>query len=377
MKMMSPHARPRMPWFSSWLVLAASLLLVCFGSNVASADTAVLSRNGTLYEVFIAPYRDVVAGASVVRYFAAQDYPVVGLRTTAPDGNVALEVVDGTFTSEPKGLPSVAVDETTGAVIVCYSKYQGLMSDLHVAVQRDGLWVGQDIAANPGLYLSLNPQMTATRQQYLAFDGKGGTVTKSRTIFSLVWWEESGLSQARYAPIFVEDGVLAIGAVVAFDLNDLMGHGGSTDISGLPSSSYMFPAVQGDPASTNGGVLISFANLVTRREQVISVTFPADLTKLSGASSPGGFPDAQVRSHVPVGRELGDGPILMNRDTQVEVGYFIAPTGRATSWWVDSTGLRYIQNDAAATDQPKTLLIRPDFPVDRALNVIREMTFRN
>src|SRR5450759_2113280 len=58
MKMMSPHARPRMPWFSSWLVLAASLLLVCFGSNVASADTAVLTRDGTLYEVFIAPYPD-------------------------------------------------------------------------------------------------------------------------------------------------------------------------------------------------------------------------------------------------------------------------------------------------------------------------------
>lgn len=377
MKMMSPQVRPRMPWFSTWLVLAASILIACLGSNGASADSAVLTRDGTLYEVFVASYHDVVAGSSVVHYFKAQDYPVVGLRTTAPDGSVAVDVVDGTFTPDMKGLPSVAVDESTGAIIICYSKYMGLMADLHVAVRRDGLWDSQDIAPNPGLYLSLNPRMTATRQQYLDFDGKGGTVTKFRTIFSLVWWEESGLSQARYAPIFVEDGALSIGAVVAFDLNDLMGHGGSTDIGGLPASSYMFPAVQSDPASKNGGVLISFANLVTRREQVISVTFPDDLTKLSGDSGPGGLPAAQVRAHIPVGRELGDGPIPIYRDTLADVGYFISPSGRATSWWVDSTGLRYIRNDAAASDQPKTFPIRSDFSIYRALGLIREMTFRD
>ena len=375
--MTSPHPLPRMSRSSTWLVLAASLLLACPASHVASAESAILTSDGTLYEVFIGPYRDVVAGASVVPYFPSQVFPVVALRTTAPNGNVALEFVDGTFTAEPKGLASIGVDETTGTVLVCYSKFQGLMSDLHIAVRRGGLWVGRDIAPSPGLYLSLNPRMTSTRQQYIDFDGKGGTVTKTRTIFSLVWWEESGLSQARYAPIFVEDGVLSVDAIVAFNLNDLVERKGFTDISGLPFSSYMFPAVERDPSSTKGGVLVSFANLATRREQVISITFPDDLTKLTGASAAGGVPDAQVRAHVPIGRELGDGPIPMNRDTQADVGYFLSSTGRATSWWTDSTGIRYIRNDAPADDPPKTLVVRPDFPVDRALSVIREMTLKN
>ncbi len=374
---MSSHARPRMHRSSTWIAFAASLLLSCLGSRGAWAETAVLTGDGTLYEVFIGPYQSVVAGASVTPYSRSQSFPVVALRTTPPNGNVTLEVVDGTYTAEPKGLPSVGVDESTGTVLVCYSKFQGLMSDLHIAVRRGGLWVGRDIAPSPGLYLSLNPRMTSTRQQYIDFDGKGGTVTKTRTIFSLVWWEESGLSQARYAPIFVEDGVLSVDAIVAFNLNDLVERKGFTDISGLPFSSYMFPAVERDPSSTKGGVLVSFANLATRREQVISITFPDDLTKLTGASAAGGLPDAQVRAHVPIGRELGDGPIPMNRDTQADVGYFLSSTGRATSWWTDSTGIRYIRNDAPADDPPKTLVVRPDFPVDRALSVIREMTLKN
>jgi|GEM_PF-1427925 len=376
---MSSHARPRMPWSSMWFTLAASVLLgvLAVGSHGASAETAVLTGDGTLYEVFIGPYQDVVPGSSVVPGLPSRDFPVVALRTTAPDGRVAIEMVDGTFTSEPKGLPSIEMDEATGTVIVCYSKYQGIMSDLHISVRRDGRWVGRDIQPNAGLYLSMNPRMTATRQRYVDFDGKGGTVTKFRTIFSLVWWEESGPSQARYAPIFVEDGVLSVDTVVAFNLNDLVGRKGFTDISGLPFSAYMFPAVERDPSSTNGGVLVSFANLATRREQVISITFPDDLTKLPGASASGGLPDVQVRAHIPVGRELGDGPIPMNRDTQANVGYFLSSTGRATSWWTDSTGIRYVRNDAAAGDQPRTLSVRPDFPVDRALSVIREMTLKN
>ncbi len=368
---MSPHARPRMRWSSMWLALAASLLLACFGSQGASADTAVLGGDGTLYEVFIGPYQDVVPGSSVVPGLPSQDFPVVALRTTPPNGKVAIEVVDGTFTAEPKGLPSVEVDEATGTLIVCYSKFQGLMSDLHISVRRDGFWVSRDIATNPGIYLSLNPRMTAVRQQYVDFDGHGGTVTKSRTIFSLVWWEESGPSQARYAPVFVEDGVLSVDSVVAYNLNDLMGQGGVTNANGLPFSSYMFPAVQRDPSSANGGVLVSFVNLVTQREHVISITFPDDLTKI------GAPPEVQIRAHGPIGRQLRDAGIPLNRDTQADVGYFLSPTGRATSWWTDTTGFHYLRNDAPAGDQPKTFPIRADFPVDRALGVLREMTLKN
>ncbi len=384
---MPQSVRPRTSSLSTRMALAVSFLLgllaVAVPGQVASAETAFLTSDGTLFEVFIAPYENVVPGAAVTGHFAAQDFPVVALRTTRPGGSVVLDVVDGTFTSEPKGLPSVAVDESTGTVIVCYSKYVGLMSDLHVAVRRDGGWASRDIRPSAGIYLSLNPRLAATRQQYVDFDGKGGTVTKSRTIFSLVWWEESGPSQARYAPIFVEDGILSVDAIVAYNLNDIVGKQGFTDIGGLPFSSYMFPAVERDLSSSSGGVLVSFANLVTRREQVISITFPGDLTKIpgasgaSGTSGSSGLPEAQVRGHIPVGRELGGGPLRQEQDTPTDVGYFLSSTGKSTSWWTDSTGVHYFRNDAPAGDQPKLLLLRPDFPVDRALSLIRDMTLTN
>ena len=69
---------------------------------------------------------------------------------------------------------------------------RGLMADMHVAVRRDGVWLGQDILSNRGLYLSINPKVVVTRQQYVDFDDDGAPVTKTRSIFSLVWWEESG-----------------------------------------------------------------------------------------------------------------------------------------------------------------------------------------
>jgi hypothetical protein len=302
---------------------------------------------------------------------------VVALRTTSPDGKVSNEVVEGTFTSEPKGLPSLEIDETSGTILVCYSRYQGLMSDLHIAVRRDGVWVGRDVQPNSGLYLSINPQLTASRQRYVDFDGKGGTVTKSRTIFSLVWWEESGLSQARYAPIFVEDGVLSVDQVVAYNLNELLGMKGTTDIGGLPFSSFMFPAVQRDLASQNGGILVSFASLTTRREYVVSITFPDDMTVISGGSASGAGSEAQIRAHIPVGRTLSDNPIPASRDTQADVGYFLASNGRATSWWLDGTNVRYLRNDAPAGDAPKSLLLRSDFSLHQALVVVREMTLKN
>jgi hypothetical protein len=349
--------------------VAASLLLGVFTivdfRHSASAETAVLTSDGTLHEAIIGLYRDVVPGASLVPSLAEKNFSVVVLRTTSPSGETNVDVVDGTVTVEPKGLPAIAVDEATGTLVICYSRFQGVTSDLHVAIRRGDAWVNRDIQPSSGFCLSLNPRMTATRQQYLDFDSSGGTVTKSRTILSLIWWEESGSSRARYAPIFVEDGVVSIDAVATYDLNELLGKGGTTDSVGIPLSAYEFPAVASDPSSTTGGVLVVFANLVTHREIVASIVFPNNLTQPPGA---------QVKAHMPIGRQLGDGPIPVNRDTQAAVGYFVSSTGRATSWWTDATGLRFIRNDAPAGDVPKTLIIRTDFPVDRALSVVREMT---
>jgi len=372
MSIPAPGRRPRL---SALLAAGAAALLLAaaWAAPPACGETAVLTSNGTLYEVIAGTYKDV--NPDLPPGAPEASYPVVALRTTLPGRGQSLEIVEGTVDSSKKGTPSVEVDEATGSIFVCYMRYAGFMSDLHVAVLRNGLWAGRDIAPNTGLYLSLNPRMVVTRQRYLDYDAMGGTVYKWRSILSLVWWEETGETQARYAPIFIEDGAVYFNAISAYNLNEIVGRTGSTNGAGLPLSAYQFPAVQPDPTS-NGGVLITFADLATQRERVIALTFPDDMTVPGKKSGGTGVPEAFIKAHGPIGREIGNGPIPVQRDVQSAVEYFIAPTGRATSWWTDGKSVFFLGNDAPVGDAPKAIALHPDFNVDRARLLIRDMNAR-
>ncbi len=159
-----------------------------------------------------------------------------------------------------------------------------------------------------------------------------------------MWWEESGASQARYAAVFIEDGDLRLDDVTAWNLNELNGAGGPTDNSGLPLSSYAHPGLQRD-AGTNGGVLVSFANLAMRKQQVIRLAFPDDLPKLV---PPDGLTSAQrtsfARGHTPIGRGFTDTPIPFQIDLpfETQVGTIISPAGIPTFYWNSGGGLSYL-----------------------------------
>ena len=244
---------------------------VLVAAGRAAADSAVLTQSGILYEIVETTYGQVVPGAG-----SYGPTPVLALRTTRPDGSTALELVDGTVDSNEEWSETVEFDETTQTLFVAYVKNQsGFTADVHFSIHRGNTWREGSFLANAGLFLSLNPRMVITRQKYIDFDGKGGTVEKHRSILHLIWWEESGPSQARYAAVFVEDGQLGIDQIVPYNLNELAAAGGNTLSQGLPLSSYMFPAVQRD-LSSNGGVMVSFANLVNQRETVLAIGYPDD-----------------------------------------------------------------------------------------------------
>lgn len=350
--------------------LAAALLALCWSAS-ALAGTAVLSRAGTLYEVFPAPlseYDSSLAGTIAGRT------PVLLLRSTPSAGTPSLEVVAGTRDSADEGAESVEIDEATGTVFTIYTKFQGLMSDLHVAVRRDGQWAEENILPNVGLYLSLNPRVVVTRQRYVDFDGSGGTVTKSRSILHLIWWEESGASQARYAALFVEDGVLRLEDTAAYNLNDIAGTVGTpAGFPDLPLSSYTFPVIQRD-STTNGGALASFADLVTGKQTVLQITFPDDITKLAPPGATSGDREVYSRSHLPIGRDRGRGTIPRSMSTQSTVSGVISPHGTATLfYWSEGNVLKVVGSDAPETASPLSIPLRPDFSVDRAIAVVREM----
>jgi len=351
--------------------LASTVLLAAamFVTGLANADSAVVAPNGTVYEVFPARYADVV---SLPAGSPDAETPILALRITPSGLPSSVEIVDGTVDFNQEGSVSIDFEETTDTLFVAYTKAQGLMADMHVAIRRDAAWSGHDILPNRGIYLSINPRVVVTRQQYVDFDAEGLPVTKTRSIFSLIWWEESGPSQARYAPIFVEDGELRVDAVQAWNLNELAGAAGYTDPTGLPVSAFSYPAVQADPTS-NGGVLVTFANLATRQQQVLRISFPDDLTKLAPEGATKVPEEAWARSHVPIGRSAGSGRIPLNMNTLSEVEATISQKGVTTFHWVEASTMRFIQSDDAEESQPRRLALRSDFSAEKATRLVKAL----
>ena len=352
-------------------VTFAAAIVLATGS--AFADSAVVAPDGTLYEVSPARYGDIVptpGGSPDI------EMPVLALRVTPPGRPSYIEIVEGTVDLNAEGSVSIEFEETTGTLFVAYTKARGLMADMHVAIRRGAVWSGQDILPNQGLYLSLNPKVVVTRQQYVAFGEDGLPITKTRSIFSLIWWEESGPSQARYAPIFVEDGQLRVDEIRAWNLNELAGAAGVTDATGLPLSSYSYPSVQLDPTA-NGGVLATFANLVTRKQQVLRITFPDDLTKLAPPGSTTISEPDLARSHYPIGRSGGGGRLPLNMDTLSEVDATISQKGVTTFHWVEASTMRFVRTDDVDEAQARQLALRPDLSAEKATRLVKALAEKN
>ena len=198
----------------------------------ADAASAALAKDGSLYEVFATSYGEVIPGASA----ADAGTSVIALRTTLPGQAPTVEIVGGTVNSLRKFGESLEYDDSTRTVFIVYTslEVQGFFADIHVAMLREGAWSVGRFLPNPGQFFSVNPRLLVTRQTYTDFGDDGEIVQKARAILSLVWWEESALSQARYAALFIEDGALKLDDVVAMNLNELANAAGPTDNRDLP-----------------------------------------------------------------------------------------------------------------------------------------------
>ena len=352
--------------------LAGLALCGLVAGSRADAASAILAKDGTLYEVFETSYGQVITGANETDGAT----PVIALRTTFPGQAPAVELVGGTFNTLQKFGESLEYDDSTQTVFVVYTslQVQGFFADIHVAMRRNGSWAIGHFLPNPGQYFSVNPRLLVTRQTYTDFDVDGSIVKKARSILSIVWWEESAYSQARYAALFIEDGDLKLDDVVAWDLNELAGAAGPTDSRDLPTSSYMYPAVQRDP-SGGGGVLVSFADLATRTQRVLRLGFLDDYTKPADGSATTNGRTTNSRT-TPIGRSGAEFALPMGIDLPftLPVGTLISPAGVPTYWWTRAGVLNYLSGDSASLAKgPLTIPLRPDFQLDSALAALRSM----
>jgi len=345
------------------LALGAALLVA---APAVSAASAVLSKAGTLYEVYPATYGQVVgevAGPDA-------DVPVLALRTTPSGGAPVVQIVDGTLDSDVEGSESIEFEEETQTVFLVFTKEQSLFRGVIVTLLRDGQWSAQLLLPTTGFTLAMNPQMVLTRQTYIDTFAPApeGAVEKWRSIVSVVWWEEGPLSQAKYSALFIEDGALNRDAIQSYSLNDLVGVSGPTSTAGLSPASYSYPAIQRGFA-VDGSVLVSFSNLASQRQTVVSISFPITLDAGPGMTGPIAY-----SRHRPIARTVGDGQLGGGRPgTARVVGTVISPSGTSIYWWIEGATMKILPASLPADAAPLSISIRPDFPVEKALDVVREM----
>ncbi|MFI5179826.1 MAG: hypothetical protein ACHQPI_00335 [Thermoanaerobaculia bacterium] len=354
---------PRRLRFLATLALAAGLVTL---PQMASAASAVLSKNGTLYEVFPTTYGAATGAVADPN----ANFPILALRTTTSGGTPTVQVVDGTVDEDTEESASIEFEEETQTLVLVFTKQQSLYRGVTVALLQNGFWSSQQLLPGPGYTLAMNPEMVLSRQNYLdtSAPDPAAWVQKWRSIISVIWWEEGTLAQAKYAALFVEDGALIRDFTAGYNLNDLAGVWGPTSVAGLPPSTYRFPAVQRDFAG-DGGVFVSFANLVTQRQTVASITFLS-----APIAGPGiGGPIANSR-HRPIFRTMGDGSLPGSSVAMAaSLGTIISPSGTSTFWWIEGSTMMILPGTAANNAAPLSIPIRPDFSADKALAVAREM----
>jgi hypothetical protein len=198
---------------------------------------------------------------------------------------------------------------------------------------------------------------------------------KSRTIFHVVSGGRSSSPRARYLPVFVEESSRPLDGLTAWSLDELAGAATPADAPGALSGAVAFPGIQAEPGA-NGGVLVTFSDLASRRQRVVRIHFLDDFvaTPPSGVPAP---PDEPFwRSHSPVGRSAGAGRLPVGIPQSAEVEAQVSSEGVTTFSWFEDRSLRFVRSDDAEGAGARRVALRPDLSEERAASLLERLADR-
>jgi hypothetical protein len=230
-----------------------------------------------------------------------------------------------------------------------------------------------DLLPNLGFPHTFNPQMILTHQTVHFIGSDGNDATRVRPILHLVWWEEASSMGARYAPIFLDETTSA-NDVKVYDLPALIGSSPVNSDFGQPAAVYQHPSVRAD--GSNGELAISFADLASRKNVVLRVTFP-DGTETPSTSSPG---DATAqRRRIPVVGVKFTGPMPDGGffPTGAAISTLIGPSYNPTLYWTGANSVSYVRTDGKAWSAVRSIAVTSDMTLDRAMRLVEDMANRN
>ena len=344
----------------------AALLFAAFAAPAAAEERSLLSTDGTLYEVHSGLAADLgLAGAAL----EPDDY-VIEWVARRQDGTIRVGIVPGTQNRNVKRNLDLAFDEASQSLLLLWKEEVTPLNFLQLGILRDGAWTTSTLLPNLGFSKAFNPQMRLSRTTARWNDAEGRPVTRNRSVLSIVWWEESQYALARYAPIFLDEANFDLSNVAVYDLPLLVGPSGPTSYADVPSAAYLFPSLHSD--GPGGAILASFADLHSRKNVVIRITFPTDL------GTPGENNITWMRRHIPIVGVVGESPLAPTAPVRItSMGTTIGSSYRPTFHWRDGDRLLYTRYDGREWVSVRAIPLDETMSYERALALVVGMATSN
>jgi hypothetical protein len=335
------------------------------GSGSPYEEKSLLASDGTLYVV----RSGTAADLGVVGGTLSPTDRILEWSSRSQDGSVAQGLIPGTTNGDVKHSLDLAYDEPSGSLVLLWNEELTVLNVLRLGILKSGSWTVGNLLPNLGMAHAYNPQMLLSHQPVKMQDASGNAVTVTRTLLSVIWWEEAQYTQARYAPIFLDEDSSAANAQV-YDLPALIGSGGPTPSGGHAAGSYMYPSLQLE--GIGGAILASFADLSANKHYVVRITYPDNLGK------PGPDNPTWQRRRIPVVGVASESPISDGVPVFISsVRTIVGASYLPTLVWTTDNAVGFTRFDGKAWSSARTIPLDDSMTYDRALRLVQEMATRN
>jgi hypothetical protein len=342
-----------------------ALLMAGTAPLLAFKETSLLAPTGTLYVVRTGTARDLGISGN----YAAANENVITWESLGQDGTRQAGLIPGVGGTTLKGNLDLAYDELSASLIVLFPEDFSLLNVLHLGIFRGGQWTVSDLLPNLGFPHAYNPRMLLSHPVVHTTAADGSDVATTRSLLNIIWLEESGTIQARYAPIFLDEDSNASNVEI-FDLPLAVGSSGFSGSTAVPPSAYRFPSLQLE--GPGGGILASFADLQGNVQYVVHIGFPTDLGK------PGSGNPMWLRRHTPIVGIVGKGPLAGSVPGDgVEISTYIGASYNPTFVWSDDKAVRFIRFDGKKWSDVNAIALSDSMSYDRAIRLVQDMATKN
>ena len=345
-------------------LLLAAIVVCGLAAPAAAEEKSLLASDGTVYNV-----RSGTAADLGLENLSPDDY-VIAWSATEQNLTVRRGVIPETTTRTVKKNLDLAWDEVTGSLLVLWKEEVSVLNVLQIGVLRNGTWIVSDLLPNLGFAHAFNPQMRLSHFIVRTTAPDGTVVSCTRSVLSIIWWEEAQNAQARYAPIFLDEENFDFADVPVYDLPVIAGGSGNSSYGDFPAGAYMFPSLHSD--GPGGAILASFADLHSNKNVVVRITFPTEL------GTPGPNNITWMRRHIPIVGVVGESPIAPTAPVRVaSIGTSLGTGYRPTFHWRDGDRLLYTRYDGREWASVKSIQLSETMSYERALALVVSMATSN